>query len=93
MPDLFHRPLATRANIVRTMPPEVCASFIGEIRRALPKTVAMNWQHRFLRDAEELLVEKYVLNLTPRQISHVLRCADIAGVSFEKFKAGNQTNV
>ena len=93
MGDLWNQRIPTPANIVRTMAPSTCVAFVSETRKALPRTVAMKWQHGFLKDIEGLLSGGYIATLTPRQTTHLLRTAEIAGVDFDEFlQAGNQTN-
>ena len=91
MSDLLNQRIPTRENIVMTMPPETCAAFISHTRKKLRKTVALRWQHDFLKDIEAQVSGRYRTSLSPKQAAHLLRTAEIAGIDFDDFlQAGNQ---
>ena len=90
MADLMNQRIPTRENIVRTMAPSACVAFVSKTRKALPRTVAMKWQHNFLKDIEGLLRGGYIATLTPKQVGHLLRTADHAGVNLETFNNGER---
>ncbi len=84
--DLFAK-IPTRNNQVRQMPASIVCAYIKETKKKLPRTVGLKWHHNFLRGIEEQLSGCYRLNLTTKQTSFLILCADHAGVDLNKFTA------
>jgi hypothetical protein len=84
MMDLFAK-IPTRNNQVRQMPASTVCAFIKETKKKLPRHVGLKWHHNFLRGIEEQLSGGYRLNLSTKQTSFLILCADHAGVDLKNY--------
>jgi hypothetical protein len=84
--DLF-APIPTRNNRVRHMPTSTVVAYIKDTRKKLPRTVGLKWHHNFLRGIEDQLSGGYRQNLSTKQTSFLILCADHAGVDLNKITA------
>jgi hypothetical protein len=79
MRDIFAKPL-NRETVIRRMAAGDVVRLVDATRKALPRTMANKWHHGFLQDIFIQLDGGYRLNLSPKQVGHFLRCADLASV-------------